>query len=151
MNYYVAKNLKHDNRAYVRGEQVELPEQVAAPLLEDGVIQTEPVVDPVSPANLDRVQRSPAKPGREPKKGQEQPKVGGERTETGEPSIDGQPETQTPAQDVTPQTDNEPEAGNEPVVEPSVDGQPEAPTPESDITPGTLSSGTGDVDPSANL
>lgn len=145
MNYYVAKNLKHDNRNYVRGEEVELTETAAAPLLEDRVIQKEPIVDPVPAANRDRVQRSPAKSGRE------QPTVGGERTETGEPSIDGQPETQTPAQDITPVTDNEHEAVKEPEATPSADGQPETQTPEEAAAPDTLSIGAGDVDPSANL
>lgn len=99
MEYFVTRNLKHDTTSYVRGDTIKLPESVAASLLEDGVIQAEPIADAEPPKNRDLVGKSAKKE----KQSEDVPTVGGEAVETGEPSIDGNPEASTVAQDVTPQ------------------------------------------------
>jgi hypothetical protein len=75
--FYVAANLSHDGRAYERGEKIDMPEEQAEALLAADVLSTEPV------------QAAPMAPRSVAPEPQPEAEVGGERTDTGEPSIDG--------------------------------------------------------------
>jgi len=95
MQYYVLGNLNHDNKAYTRGDVVELEKgsQAATNLLDTGIISKDPIPEVVVPRNRDLVVE----------KGQK-PEVGGEPVETGEPSIDGRDDqgSSSEAEDITP-------------------------------------------------
>lgn len=91
MTYSVYSNLVHDGRAYSRGDVIELSEAVAAPLIEAGVVGTEPVTD--APARAEAPAASTAIDAT----------IGGTPADTGEPSL-GAPTApaDTEAVDVTP-------------------------------------------------
>jgi hypothetical protein len=95
MEYFVSGNLRHNGRKYKRGDTIALGDGAAAPLLQAGVIQTEPLSD--APDVTPPVAEPPT-----------QPVVSGTPVQTGEPSIDGRqdPERRVDnAQDVTPPVD----------------------------------------------
>lgn len=101
MDYYVLSNLMHNGESFKRGDRIELTEQFAAPLIEAGAIQAEPIdaeAAPVTPAQ-------PAEPAT----------VGGSAQTTGEPSLDGSQERTgaDTATDITPKVD---EKATEPEV-----------------------------------
>lgn len=81
--YYVAGNLNHNGREYVRGDVVMLTEAEALPLVQIGVISADEVMAPVSTDTAAETVVVEEKP---------QPVVGGERNTSGEPSLDGKDE-----------------------------------------------------------
>lgn len=76
MKYFVYSNLKHNNELFQKGQQVELDESVAMPLVRDGVVgeseQSEPVATEETPSETADLAAS-----------------GTVRAQSGEPSIDG--------------------------------------------------------------
>jgi hypothetical protein len=100
MQYQVTGNIQHDNKAYGPGDTLDLSEAQAKPLIEAGVIE-DPNAEPATPEQKATRVKKP-KPQATPE--QKTPTVGGERSETGEPSIDVRDEgKQTDAKDVTPE------------------------------------------------
>jgi hypothetical protein len=92
MKYFALSNIAHDGKNYGRGDAIDLSDKAAEDLLEAGVIQTEEVADVPAPAAPAPADDAPA-----------EPKAGGERSESGEPSLDHQDAAQrTEAVDVTP-------------------------------------------------
>jgi hypothetical protein len=83
--YFCLGSVIHNKQDFKRGDEIDLSDEAAAPLLEVKAIQTEAVTE-IAP---------------EPEQVIEQPKpevvVGGERPQTGEPSFDGPQETSAPA------------------------------------------------------
>jgi len=98
MNYHVLLNLKHNGRAYQRGDTVEIEAatKAAAILLADGVISETPIPEVAVPQNRELVVA--------PEDKVRKPKVGGAPVETGEPSMDGRDDqgSSSEAEDVTP-------------------------------------------------
>lgn len=126
MRYYVANNLRHDGRDFARGTTVDFSDEQAQPLLEAGVLSTEPIEATVVPASEEQ----------EPDM---QPKVGGQSRSTGEPTYDGSQES-------------EPGEDNAKDVTPSVDSDSEDKAPKRRASRKKQESKLdGTVDPSANL
>lgn len=78
--YYVAGNLNHNGRDYKRGDEITLSQADALPLVNIGVISADEVMAPVTTdtaADTIVVEKKP------------EPIVGGERSTSGEPSLDG--------------------------------------------------------------
>lgn len=92
MKYYVCSNLNHGGEEFKRGDRVDLSDHDAKPLLDIGVISTDPVREPEAAAATEEAPAADAA------------KVGGQPAATGEPSIDGQAAepARAEAEDVTP-------------------------------------------------
>jgi hypothetical protein len=138
--YFVKANLRHNGRRYNVGDTIELSEAQARPLAH--AIQDEPVSAPEAPAEV----QTPTTPVAEVS-------VGGERSDTGEPSIDGTSDAiRSEAEDVTPIV-SAPEA-------PAEETKPEATAKRGQSSRGKqtkteetapVTDATPAVDPSANL
>ncbi len=88
--YFVASNLQHDGKDFVRGDKITLSEEQAKPLLAVKTIQTRPI------RKEEPVDELPETPDVEVVA---RPRAGGRKTETGEPAVDGREETPEVAAD----------------------------------------------------
>jgi hypothetical protein len=113
--YFVASNLEHDKKAFVRGDKITLSDEQAKPLLAVKTIQTRPI----RKVETDEPSIEPETPI--------QARVGGESTSTGEPSVDGREATPETAAD----NDTTPEVGQGRTVR-SVAGGNDTTQPETD-------------------
>lgn len=131
--YFVLKNLNHDNAAYRRGDVVELPEAAAQSLIEAGVVSTEKPIDRISDPHLERIQSAEDKAAHRAKKeGIDAAKIGGDQPSTGEPSIDSPGEAsaqRAEAVDITPLQDLKREELNELAKKEGIDAETIAAAP----------------------
>lgn len=129
MKYFVVSNLKHNQKSYVKGDEIWLESKSEAKrLIEVGVLQQEPLEEDVSDDNV-RTQTPEEKASARAAKGQpsqeekKRPDVGGEKPETGEPGLDGREEKESKggilsgifrkkdANDITPESNERADAG----------------------------------------